>query len=108
VDDNIINLNTGKNVLQHKYTVITIPSGEMLLLSLNKTKPDLILLDVEMPGISGYDALKHIKSNPETADIPVIFLTGKSAPEDEFFFFFLGAVDYITKPFSHLILFKCV
>ena len=82
VDDNIVNLNTGKAALQHKYTAITIPSGEKCLLSLKKVKPDLILLDIDMPGISGYDTLKMIKADPQTAEIPVIFLTGKSETED--------------------------
>lgn len=108
VDDNIVNLNTGKNALQHKFTVITIPSGEKLILSLRKLKPDLILLDIEMPGISGYDALKAIKLNPETADIPVIFLTGKNEIENELLGLSLGAVDYITKPFSPPLLLKRV
>ena len=108
VDDNIVNLNAGKSALQNEYTVITIPSGEKLLLSLKKVKPDLILLDIEMPGISGYNALKQIKASPETANIPVIFLTGKNEPEDEFLGLSLGAVDYIIKPFSQTILLKRV
>ena len=106
VDDNIVNLNTGKTLLQHKYTVVTIPSGDKLLLMLKKARPDLILLDVEMPGMSGYDAIKEIKANPETARIPVIFLTGKSDPENELLGLSLGAVDYISKPFSPPLLLK--
>jgi putative two-component system response regulator len=106
VDDNIVNLNTGKNVLQDKYTVVTLPSGEKLLFMLKKVKPDLILLDVEMPGMNGYEALKEIKANPETADIPVIFLTGKNDTEDELKGLSFGAVDYITKPFSPPLLLK--
>jgi putative two-component system response regulator len=108
VDDNTVNLNTGKTALQHKYTVITIPSGEKLLLSLKKMKPDLILLDIDMPNMNGYDALKAIRLNPETADIPVIFLTGKNTSESELLGLSLGAVDYITKPFSQPILLKRV
>jgi len=108
VDDNIINLNVGKNALQHKYTVITIPSGEKLLLSLKKLKPGLILLDIDMPGMSGYDVIKVLKLNPETVDIPVIFLTAKNQIENELLGFSLGAVDYITKPFSQLLLLKRV
>ena len=106
VDDNVIYLNTGKAALQHEYTVVTIPSGDKLLLLLNKTKPDLILLDVEMPGMSGYDTIREIKANPETAEIPVIFLTGKSETENELLGLSLGAVDYITKPFSPPLLLK--
>jgi len=108
VDDNIVNLNTGKNALQHKYTVITIPSGEKLFASLKKLKPDLILLDIQMPGMSGYDTIKGLKLNPDTANIPVIFLTAKNANEDELTGLSLGAVDYITKPFSPPILLKRV
>ncbi|MCL2741266.1 MAG: response regulator [Oscillospiraceae bacterium] len=108
VDDNIVNLNMGKNALQHKYTIITIPSGEKLFAALKKLRPDLILLDVEMPGMSGYDTIKGLKINPETANIPVIFLTAKSANENELQGLSLGAVDYITKPFSPPILLKRV
>ena len=108
VDDNIVNLNTGKNALQPKYTVITIPSGEKLLLSVKKLKPDLILLDIDMPGMNGYDTIKALKLNPETAAVPVIFLTGKNAAEDELHGLNLGAVDYITKPFSAALLLKRV
>jgi putative two-component system response regulator len=108
VDDNIVNLNTGKAALQHDYTVITIPSGEKLFLSLKKLKPDLILLDIDMPGMSGYDTIKALKSNPETAEIPVIFLTGKNEMENELLGLSLGAVDYITKPFSQPLLLKRV
>ena len=104
----MVNLNAGKTALQHKYTVITIPSGEKLLLSLKKVRPDLILLDIDMPGINGYDAIRTVKSNPDTADIPVIFLTGKHDSDDELRGLSLGAVDYITKPFSQSILLKRV
>ena len=106
VDDNIINLNTGKNVLQHKYTVVTMPSGEKLLQMLRKTRPDLILLDVEMPGLSGYDIIREIKANPEISGIPVIFLTAKSDPDNELLGLSLGALDYIAKPFSPPLLLK--
>ena len=106
VDDNPVNLNTGKTVLQGKYTVVTIPSGDKLLAMLEKTKPDLILLDVEMPGMSGYDTIKAIKANPQTAEIPVIFLTGKSDHDSEFLGLSLGAIDYIAKPFSPPLLLK--
>ncbi|MCL2705626.1 MAG: response regulator [Spirochaetaceae bacterium] len=106
VDDSPIYLNTGKTVLEEKYTVVTIPSGEKLLLTLQKAKPDLILLDVEMPEMSGYDVIKKLKSNPKTAGIPIIFLTAKTDPENELMGLSLGAVDYITKPFSPALLLK--
>jgi len=63
---------------------------------------------VEMPGMSGYDVIKDIKTNPDTADIPIIFLTGKSDENNEFLGLSLGAVDYISKPFSKAILLKRV
>jgi putative two-component system response regulator len=108
VDDNPLYLNSGKTALQDKYTVITIPSGEKLLLSLKITIPDLILLDVEMPDMDGYEAIRKVKSNPKTAEIPVIFLTGKDEEADELLGLSLGAVDYITKPFSPPLLHKRV
>jgi len=106
VDDNPVNLNTGKAILQKEYSVVTIPSGDKLLMALQKTIPDLILLDIDMPGMDGYDTIKKIKAAPQTAEIPVIFLTGKSEPESELKGLSLGAVDYITKPFSPPLLLK--
>ena len=106
VDDNPVYLNAGKNALKEKYSVVTIPSGDKLLFALEKTHPDLVLLDVEMPGMNGYDLIKEIKANPNTAEIPVIFLTGKIESENEILGLSLGAVDYITKPFSPPLLLK--
>jgi len=108
VDDSIVDLNMGKSALQHNYTVITIPSGEKLFIALKKQRPDLILLDIEMPGMSGYDTIQGLKTDPETVDIPVIFLTSKNTSDDEYLGFSLGAVDYVTKPFSQAILMKRV
>ena len=106
VDDNPTYLNLGKTTLAEKYTVVTIPSADKLFFTLEKTKPDLILLDVEMPGTNGYEAIKKIKADPKIAEIPVIFLTGKDEPENELLGLSLGAVDYITKPFSPPLLLK--
>ena len=108
VDDNIVSLNSGKAALQHKYTVITAPSGDKFLNAMKNLTPDLILLDIDMPGMSGFDVIRVLKDNPESADIPVIFLTGKNETNDELQGLTLGAVDYITKPFSHLLLLKRV
>ena len=107
-DDNATYLNIGKTALEHLYTVVTIPSGEKLLLLMKKNIPDLILLDVEMPGMNGYEIIKAIKSDPNSAEIPVIFMTGKGDIEDEHYGFLLGAADYITKPFSQSLLLKRV
>jgi putative two-component system response regulator len=91
-----------------KYDVFTVPSAEKLFQLLEKTLPDIVLLDVLMPGISGYDAIKVLKSNPRTADIPVIFLTSKNDTNSELEGFIQGAVDYVSKPFSPQLLLKRV
>jgi len=108
VDDNPINLKLARNTLMGKYDVFTVPSAEKLFLLLEKTLPDIVLLDVMMPGISGYDAIKVLKSNPRTADIPVIFLTSKNDTNSELEGFTRGAVDYVSKPFSPQLLLKRV
>ena len=100
VDDNIVNLHEGKNALQNEYLVITIPSGEKLFSTLKKVTPDLILLDIDMPDMSGYEAMIELKTNEETAGIPVIFLTGKNQSDEEVLGLSFGAVDYLTKPFN--------
>ncbi|MDL2229307.1 response regulator [Treponema sp. OttesenSCG-928-L16] len=106
VDDNITNLTVGKNVLSNKYDVFTLPSGEKLLNLLKKLIPDLILLDIEMPGMDGYETIKRIKADKTTKDIPVIFLTAKTDAWSELEGFSLGAIDYISKPFSPPLLSK--
>lgn len=100
VDDQIANLSLGREALALDYEVYTVPSGEKLFLLLNKIMPDMILLDVEMPDMSGYEVIKILKENPLTAHIPVIFLTSKSDAGSELEGLSLGAVDYISKPFS--------
>ena len=63
-------------------------------------RPDLILLDVDMPGVGGFEAARLLKADPATADCPIIFLTGQSSPQEKVTGFGLGAVDYVTKPFN--------
>jgi CheY-like chemotaxis protein len=106
VDDNPSNLRAGKNVLSEKYEVFTAPSAAKLLEILVDVKPAMILLDIEMPDMNGYEAIKILKSGEETRDIPVIFLTGKADAENELEGLDLGAVDYITKPFQPALLLK--
>jgi putative two-component system response regulator len=108
VDDNPVNLKIARNTLMGKYDVFTVPSAEKLFQFLEKTIPDIILLDVLMPEISGYEAIGVLKKNPRTAEIPVIFLTSKSDTGSELEGFTLGAVDYISKPFSPQLLLKRV
>ena len=106
VDDNLANLRIGKNVLAENYTVATAPSAEKLFSLLENNRPELILLDVNMPELDGYDTIKILKSKPETKDIPVIFLTARIESEDELTGLSLGAIDYITKPFKPSLLLK--
>ena len=99
VDDTVINLTYASEVLDHMYKVIPAKSGLKALELLEKITPDLILLDIEMPQMDGYETIKKIKDNPKNANIPVIFLTAHSDKENELTGFKLGAVDFITKPF---------
>ena len=106
VDDNPANLRIGKNVLSEKYSVATAPSVEKLFSLLESNSPAMILLDVDMPEKNGYEAIRILKSKPETQDIPVIFLTARTESNDEFAGLSLGAVDYIAKPFQPPLLLK--
>jgi len=108
VDDNPANLRIGKNVLSEKYTVATAPSASKLFSLLENNRPVLILLDIDMPGMDGYEAIKILKANHETKDIPVIFLTGMTDSNNEEKGRSLGAVDYIIKPFDPQALIACL
>ncbi|MDN3651788.1 two-component system response regulator [Thalassotalea ponticola] len=101
VDDNADNIDILRQILRSEYKVKAAKNGELaLLIATTKPKPDLILLDVMMPGMDGYEVCRQLKANPITAAIPVIFVTAKSEEQDEQKGLSLGAVDYITKPVS--------
>jgi len=105
VDDTPDNLALMSGLLKDTYRVKLANQGEKALeIAASDPAPDLILLDIMMPGIDGYEVCARLKSNPVTQDIPVIFLTAKSEIEDEKKGLDLGAVDYITKPVSPPIL----
>jgi putative two-component system response regulator len=107
VDDNRTNLQTGQTVLSEEYTVMTVPSAQKMLDALKVPawrKPELILLDVDMPEMNGFEAIKILKDSPDTQEIPVIFLTAMNESADELQGLRLGAVDYIAKPFSPALL----
>ncbi|MDR3231371.1 MAG: response regulator [Synergistaceae bacterium] len=106
IDDSLTNLRIGKATLSDKYDVFTVPSAEKMLNLLESNVPDMILLDINMPGMDGYKAIKILKARPETRDIPVIFLTAQSDNCSELEGLNLGAIDYITKPFSPSLLQK--
>ena len=100
VDDSDTNLSMAEAALEPDYRVMTIPSAQKMFLLLNKLEPDLILLDIEMPDIDGFTALKMLKAEEIWADIPVMFLTGRTDADIEAKGFEMGAVDFLTKPFS--------
>lgn len=101
VDDTPENLALMGQILDSQYTVKVANRGEKALKILETgIPPDLILLDVMMPGMDGYAVCRQLKNKPELRDIPVIFLTARNSIEDETHGLALGAVDYITKPIS--------
>lgn len=101
VDDTPENLELMFGLLQDDHRVLVANSGERALrLAQAEQPPDLILLDIMMPGMDGYEVCRRLKANARTRDIPVIFLTAKSEVEDETHGLDLGAVDYLTKPIS--------
>ncbi len=101
VDDTPDNLELMFGLLKDDYRVRVANSGERALrLAQAEQPPDLILLDIMMPGMDGYEVCRRLKADPLTVHIPVIFLTAKVEVEDEALGFSLGAVDYITKPIS--------
>ena len=100
VDDSDTNLSTAETALEDQYRVMTMPSAAKMFSFLGKVMPDLILLDIEMPDMDGFEAIKKLKYSGLTADIPVMFLTGRNDPDVEAQGLKLGAVDFITKPFS--------
>jgi len=101
VDDTPENLSVMSGLLKSDYTVKIAPSGARALQIVNgESPPDLILLDIMMPEMDGYDVMHQLRSDPRTSEIPVIYLTAMSGTEDEQRGLELGAVDYIAKPIS--------
>ncbi|GAA5184026.1 two-component system response regulator [Niveibacterium umoris] len=101
VDDTPDNLTLMSGLLKDVYKVKIANNGEKAIkIAESSAPPDLILLDIMMPGMDGYEVCERLKANPQTRDIPVIFLTAKAEMDDEKRGLDLGAVDYITKPIS--------
>ncbi len=101
VDDSRTNIMTLAELLQKHWTVRVANNGKAALrIAFSKIQPDIILLDVMMPEMDGYEVCRQLKGAPETKDIPVIFVTAMSQVEDEEYGLKLGAIDYITKPYS--------
>jgi putative two-component system response regulator len=104
VDDSDTCLSKAEEVLENQYYVITLPSAAKMFSMLEKLMPDLILLDISMPEMDGHTALRLLKSNKKTANIPVMFLTGQADALVEARSFDSGVIDFIVKPFSAIVL----
>lgn len=101
VDDTVDNLNLLSGMLgQEGYEVRPVPDGRMALQAVEVEPPEIILLDIDMSPMNGYEVCERLKSNPRTKDIPVIFVSALDQPLDKVRAFSLGAVDYVTKPFQ--------
>lgn len=102
VDDQPANLKLMENMLtQQGYGVRSFPRGRMALAAAGQHAPDLILLDINMPDMNGYETCERLKSDPQLAEIPVIFLSALDETEDKVKALPCGGVDYISKPFQH-------
>ncbi len=100
VDDTRESLRLLEDLLKKEgYTVRPMPEGRLALMAAQSNPPDLILLDINMPGMSGYDVCERLKADVRTADIPIIFISALDDTTDKIKAFTLGGVDYITKPF---------
>ncbi|MCP4352657.1 MAG: response regulator [Desulfobacterales bacterium] len=100
VDDNLINLQVLGNLLEGKYKTVIAKTGFKALEIAGKIQPDLILLDIMMPKMDGFEVCTKLKQSPKTREIPIIFLTARTEIDDVVKGFELGAVDYVTKPFE--------
>jgi putative two-component system response regulator len=100
VDDVDVNLSMAKEALNEHYRTMTLPSAAKMFALLEKIKPDLILLDIEMPQMDGFEALDLLKKSKAYADVPVIFVTSMTDSQVEVRGFQLGVIDFIAKPFS--------
>lgn len=108
VDDNSINLSLARDVLKDSYDVLTFSTAVKALSALSELKPDLILLDIEMPKFNGFKMMECIKVSRDYKNIPVIFVTARNDADSELKGLKMGAVDYINKPFSAPLLLKRV
>jgi CheY-like chemotaxis protein len=101
VDDNSENIDLLGSILHQDHKIkVALNGNKALKIAGSEDPPDIILLDIMMPDMDGYEVCRHLKADPKTRDIPIIFVTAKSDESDETKGFEIGAVDYITKPFS--------
>jgi putative two-component system response regulator len=100
VDDSASNLAIAEEALADSFNVMTFSSAEKMLPVLQKITPNLILLDIEMPGMNGFEAMMQLKADDSYSKIPVVFLTAMDDDSNKAFGIELGAAGFITKPFS--------
>ncbi len=100
VDDEKVVLDMVSEALEDKFSVSAVNDGQKAFSVLERIRPDVILLDLKMPGMDGYDVIQRLKTNQEYKDIPVIFLTAVTDEYTETKCFEAGAEDYICKPFT--------
>ena len=100
VDDNPNSIHLLADIFNQDYDILFATTGKKALEIASQEKPDLILLDVMMPDIDGYEVCKQLKQNPDTLDIPIIFVTAHSNVTQEIYALEIGASDFISKPFS--------
>ena len=99
VDDDKTNLSLAQRILGPQYRIAAAGSGSAALTYLESHRPDLILLDINMPEMDGYEVMEKLRADPRTETIPVIFLTADNLAETEIKCFQMGAMDFVTKPF---------
>jgi CheY-like chemotaxis protein len=99
VDDEPQNIIVMREILKSEYTIIAATDGEKALaIAQSASPPDLIMLDIMMPSIDGYETLRRLKADPRTAGLPVVMVTARSEVDDKMTGYELGSSDYITKP----------
>ena len=108
VDDNDANLTMAASVLENEYKVLTMPSAGKMFQLLEKKRPDLILMDIEMPEMNGFEAVVKLKENPQWKDIPCLFLTGWNDEKQTADALKTGALEVINKPIVSSILHAAV
>ena len=106
VDDNAVNRMSAKEALDKHYITYALPSARKMFDMFERIIPDLILLDIDMPEMNGFEAMQALKSDPRYSSIPVIFLTGHTDEKVEIRGFEMGVVDFVTKPFTTPVLIR--
>jgi len=101
VDDNEINVGILKELLEEQYVLATVSSGQQCLEKIDRLKPDIVLLDIIMPGMDGYETCRRIKADPRTETTHIILVSSKTSVESRLKGYEVGADDYITKPFDN-------